>query len=98
MVKSRLIRRKSLIPLDRNLVGEKEKMLAELRAARERTLAFLDETRRRNLTAYHWPHTFIGMLNVFEWFEMIAAHQLRHTEQMREIATRIPKVVGIVQN
>jgi hypothetical protein len=47
---------------------------------------------------YCWPHPFLGMLNVYEWFEMIAAHQLRHTKQMKEISTRLPKAVGISQN
>ena len=98
LVEARIIRRKSPIPLDPNLIGDKEEMLGELRAARERTLAFLDETKSRDLSAYRWPHTFLGMLDVYEWFKMIAAHQIRHTKQMREIAARLPKVVGISQN
>jgi hypothetical protein len=80
------------------LIGDKEQMLGELRAARERTLAFLEETKCRDLSAYCWPHAFLGMLDVYEWFEMIAAHQVRHTKQIREIAARLPKVVGISQN
>ena len=98
VVESRVIRRKSPIPLDDGLIANKEEMLAELRCARERTLAFLDETGKRDLSAYCWPHAFLGMLDVYEWFEMIAAHQIRHTKQMREIAARLPKVVGISQN
>jgi hypothetical protein len=34
------------------------------------------------------------MLTVYEWFEMVAAHQERHTKQIREIAKHIPKAVG----
>jgi DinB superfamily len=98
LVEARIIRRKSPIPLDPNLIGDKEEMLGELRAARERTLAFLDETKSRDLSAYCWHHAFLGMLDVYEWFEMIAAHQVRHTKQIREIAARLPKVVGISQN
>ena len=98
LVEARIIRRKSPIPLDPNLIGNKEDMLGELRAVRERTLAFLEETRARDLSAYRWPHAFLGMLDVYEWFEMIAAHQVRHTKQMREIAASLPKVVGISQN
>lgn len=94
LVESRIIRRKSPIPLDRGLLSTKEEMLGELRAARERTLAFLEETAKRDLTAYCWPHAFLGMLNVYEWFEMIASHEIRHTKQMREIASRLPKAVG----
>jgi hypothetical protein len=93
LVESRIIRRKSPIPLDPSLLNAKEEMLGELRAARERTLAFLVETSKRDLSAYCWPHPFLGMLNGYEWFEMIASHEIRHTKQMREIAARLPKVV-----
>jgi DinB superfamily len=93
LVETRIIRRKSPIPLDRGLLNAKEEMLGELRAARERTLAFLEETSKRDLSAYCWPHPFLGMLNGYEWFEMVASHEIRHTRQMREIAARLPKVV-----
>jgi hypothetical protein len=33
------------------------------------------------------------MLNTYEWFQMIAAHQLRHAKQIKGLATEIPKVV-----
>lgn len=94
LVESRIIHRKSPIPLDPGLMGNKEEMLGELRGVRERTLAFLAETKDRDLSAYRWPHVFLGMLNVYEWFEMIAAHELRHTKQMKEIAVHLPKAVG----
>lgn len=98
LVEARIIKRKSPIPLDPGMVGAKEEMLGELRAARERTLAFLEETKSRDLSAYYWPHPFLGMLNLYEWFEMIAAHQVRHAKQMREIRKRIPKLVGSAPN
>jgi DinB superfamily len=94
LVESRIIRRKTPIPLDASLLADKEEMLAELRGMRERTLAFLEETKGRDLSAYRWPHVFLGMLNVYEWFEMIAGHEQRHTKQMREIAEHLPKAVG----
>jgi hypothetical protein len=93
LVESRVVRRKTPIPLDPQLVREKEAMLAELRDVRERSLAFLDETKSRSLSAYCWRHPFIGNLNLYEWFEMIAAHELRHTKQMQEIAAALPKPV-----
>ena len=37
------------MPVDPELLAEKETMLAELRDVRERTLAFMDETKERNL-------------------------------------------------
>jgi hypothetical protein len=98
MVKIRLLRRKSPLPLDASLVRDKEEMLGELRAARERSLAFLEETRKRDLSPYCWRHAFLGMLNVYEWFEMIAAHQIRHAKQIKEIAKRLPKAVTTAGN
>jgi hypothetical protein len=98
MVEARLVRRKSPMALDPTLLSNKEEMLGELRAVRERTLAFLEETKTRDLSFYRWPHVFVGPLNVYEWLEMIAAHQLRHCKQMKEIWVRLPKVVGISQN
>ena len=95
LVESRIIRRKTPIPLDAGLIGKKEVMMAELRSARERTLSFLEETKGRDLSVYSWPHAFLGMLDVYEWFEMVAAHELRHTKQMLEIAEHLPKAVGI---
>lgn len=97
VVESRLIRRKTPLPLDPQFVGEKEEMLAALRQVRGRTLAFIEETKGRDLSKYHRPHPFLGMLNTYEWFQMIASHQLRHTKQMREIATALPKIVAGLQ-
>ena len=73
------------------MLREKEVMLAELRGARERTLAFLSETEKRDLTAYCWKHPFLGMLNIYEWMEMIAAHQIRHTKQMKEVEAKLSR-------
>jgi hypothetical protein len=78
--------------------GTKEETLGKLRAAREDTLAFLKETQQRDLSAYRWRHPFLGMLNTYEWFEMIAAHQIRHAKQVVEIATALPKPVTSAEN
>ncbi len=94
LVESRLIRRKTPIPLDAQIVRGKEEMLGELREVRERTLAFIEETKERDLSKYRRPHPFLGSLNTYEWFEMIASHEIRHTKQMREIAAALPKVVA----
>jgi len=91
LVEARVIRRKSPVPLDESLMAEKEAMLAGLRGVRERTLAFISETERRDLSAYCWRHPFLGMLNIYEWMEMIAAHQLRHTKQIREIEAKLSR-------
>lgn len=97
VVESRLIRRKTPISTDSQILREKEEMLAELREVRERTLAFVEETSGRDLSKYTMPHPFLGTLNAYEWFQMIASHEVRHTKQMREIAANLPKVVTNLQ-
>jgi len=94
IVESRILRRKSpqaVLPAE---VAGKEDMLAELREVRERTLAFLDETKNRDLSLYRWPHPFLGTLNAYEWLAFVASHEIRHTKQMREIAAGLPKSVA----
>jgi uncharacterized damage-inducible protein DinB len=97
LVESRLIRRKTPIPLDAQIVREKEEMLAELREVRERTLAFIEETTERDLSKYRMPHAFLGTLNAYEWFQMIASHEVRHTKQMREISAGLLKGIEKLQ-
>jgi len=97
LVEARIIRRKTPLPLDPELVQEKETMLAELREVRERTLAFIDETKERNLSVYRWRHPFLGSLNMYGWFQMIAAHQVRHEKQLREISAGLPKPITTLQ-
>jgi DinB superfamily len=96
-VEARLVRRMTPIPLDPDLLEQKDAMLAALRGVRERTLAFLAETRDRNLSSYYWPHPFLGVLNLYSWFELVASHELRHTKQMRQITATLPKDVAISQ-
>jgi hypothetical protein len=57
-----------------------------LREVRERTLAFLEETKGRDLSKYRWRHAFLGTLNVYQWLQLVASHELRHEKQLREIA------------
>lgn len=97
VVESRLIRRKTPIPLNAQMVREKEEMLAELREVRERTLAFIEETMERDLSKYRMPHAFLGTLNAYEWFQMIASHEERHTKQMGEIAADLLKGIEKLQ-
>jgi len=98
LVESRWIRRKSPVPIVPEMLRDKEEMLAEIRTVRERSMAFLEETRSRNLSEYCWKHPAIGMLNGYQWMQFIAAHEVRHTKQMREIAAGLPKVIEGVQS
>jgi uncharacterized damage-inducible protein DinB len=92
-VEARVIRRKAPVTLEPQVGREKEEMLAELRGVRQRTLAFIEETRGRDLSKYSMPHPFLGTLNAYEWLQFIASHEIRHTKQMREIAGTLPKTV-----
>jgi len=89
----RVRRFQSPLPVDPSLLTEKDPMLAALCAVRERTLAFLDETKSRDLGPYCFPHPFLGMFNLYAWLELVACHQLRHSKQILEIATLLPKHV-----
>jgi uncharacterized damage-inducible protein DinB len=93
VVENRVIRRKAPAALEPQTVGEKEEMLAELRAVRERTRAFMEETKGRDLSEFSMPHAFLGNLNVYEWLQFVASHEIRHTKQMREIVADLPKIV-----
>ena len=97
IVESRLIRREAPSPPNPAALAEKETMIAELRSVRERTLAFLEETRQRDLAEYFWRHPFLGQLNFYDWFTFLAAHQSRHRKQMLKIAKNLPKDVASSQ-
>src|SRR5580698_4948806 len=92
-VESRWIRRKAPAPDEPEMLHDKEGMLAELRTVRERSLAFLEETSGRNMGEYCWAHPALGTLNVYEWLQFVASHEVRHTKQMREIAASLPKPI-----
>lgn len=68
-------------------------MLAQLREVRAGTLVFIEETTGKDLRKYHMPHPFLGTLNVYEWLQTIASHQIRHTKQLKEIAAALRKTV-----
>ncbi len=97
LVEARVVRRKTPIPLDPALVRHKEEMLADFRVARERTLAFVEETRSRDLSAYRWRHAFLGSLNTYNWLELLGRHELRHCKQIREITLALPKAIATLE-
>jgi uncharacterized damage-inducible protein DinB len=97
IVEKRVIKRKAPSTVEPQNVGEKEEMLAEFRGVRERTMAFIEETRGRDLSKYNMPHPFLGNLNAYDWLQFIASHEIRHTKQMREIAEALPKSVTSLQ-
>ncbi|GEM_PF-296870 len=97
LVATRFVRVKSPLAVDWQLVKAKEEALGEVREMRERTLAFLDETKERDLSAYRWRHPLLGWLDTYDWFAFLAAHETRHGKQMKEISKRLPKSVESLQ-
>ena len=67
LVESRIILRKTPIPLAPAMVCEKDEMLAHLREVRERTRIFMEEASGKSLRKYHMPHPFLGTMNLSEW-------------------------------
>jgi DinB superfamily len=90
-VERRMVRLKTPIPVDPQLLRGKEVMLGELREVRRHTLALIEETKDRDLSAYRWQHPFLGSLNAYQWFLLLGSHQIRHEKQMREIEANLPK-------
>ncbi|HWW17583.1 MAG TPA: DinB family protein [Candidatus Saccharimonadales bacterium] len=90
-VEKRMLRLKTPIPIDPQLLGAKDAMLAELGEVRGYTLALIGETGDRDLSTYRWQHPFLGSLNAYEWFWLLGSHQIRHEKQMREIAAALHK-------
>lgn len=97
LAEARIIKLKSPIPLDPALIGPKEEMLAQLREVRGRTLSFVEETRGRDLSKYYRRHPFLGSLNIYQWLQMIASHQVRHSKQMKEILESLQKSIEGLQ-
>ena len=91
LVTRRVRRVESPIPLDPAQVSEKEAALEQLQAIRGRTLVFLEETSRRDYSAYHWKHPFLGSLNFYEWFKLLGNHEVRHSKQIQEIIEKFQK-------
>jgi hypothetical protein len=38
-------------------------------------------------------HPLMGTLTVYQWVELVAGHEARHTEQIREVASHFARAV-----
>ena len=85
VVRYRLVRFRTPVPLDPSLVSAKSEMLPKLDGIRKQTLGLLDQIRGRDLSTYWWRHPLLGQLNFYDWYRMLAHHEFRHTKQLREI-------------
>jgi hypothetical protein len=82
-------KRRSPVELDQSLVTDRPDALNRLNSARETTVGLIESTRGRDLRVYRFPHPFLGSLNIYDWFRMIAYHDLRHAQQIREVVETI---------
>lgn len=73
------------IPLDTLLLDDCEIMLSRLAEQRRRTFSVLQAGRETNLRKYRVQHPFLGSLHYYDWFRTLAAHDARHTKQLREV-------------
>lgn len=87
----RVRRVRSPIPLEPSLVAEKPISHDRLTARREETIEFIASTRGSDMSAYRFPHPFIGSLNIYDWFRFLGFHDLRHSKQLREIEEKFQR-------
>ena len=77
------------IPLDTLLLDDREVMLSRLSEQRQRTLSVLEAGRETNLRKYRVQHPFLGSLHYYDWFRTLAAHDVRHTKQLRDVMREV---------
>ena len=85
LVAWRGVRVESPIPLDTLLLDDREVMLARLAEQRQRTLSVLEAGRETNLRRYRVQHPVLVSLHYYNWFRTLAAHDERHTKQLRDV-------------
>jgi DinB superfamily len=81
----RLIKRKTPIPVDAQLVKPRQEGLEAFSLVRRRTLKLFAEHSNRDLATFRRRHPFLGSLNAYDWMRMLAYHEIRHTKQIQEI-------------
>ena len=63
--------------------------LAALREAHGAFRALLSNADGLALSTVTYDHPFFGTLNVYQWAELMAGHERRHADQIREIAEQL---------
>ena len=96
----RTVRVKTPIPLDTLLLDDREVMLSRLAEQRKRTISVLEADRETNLRRYRVQHPLLCSLHYYDWFRTLAAHDVRHTKQLRKVirdlagdVAKVPKMV-----
>jgi uncharacterized damage-inducible protein DinB len=60
-------------------------ILSSLQQSRELLLSSAQKLTDEQLRSYSFPHPIRGNLTLYGWLWFVATHELRHTEQMREL-------------
>jgi hypothetical protein len=68
---------------------ESAEALSALRQAHAAFRALLSDADGLALSAVTYDHPFFGRLNVYQWAELMAGHEARHADQIREIAEQL---------
>jgi DinB family protein len=85
LVAWRGVRVETPIPLDTLLLDDREMMLSRLAEQRQRTISVLEAGRETNLGKYRVQHPVLGSLHYYDWFRTLAAHDSRHTKQLKDV-------------
>lgn len=62
-----------------------DRSLAELNNAREALVRLVRAAATVDLGPFTFAHPYLGPLNGYDWIIFIGTHEMRHTEQIREI-------------
>jgi hypothetical protein len=92
----RAMRVETPIPLDTLLLDDRDAMVSRLSEQRQRTLSLLEAGRETNLRRYRVQHPFLGSLHYYDWFRTLAAHDVRHSKQIREVRREVVRKVKSV--
>lgn len=60
-------------------------LIAKLTSSRRQLVTLIEATRGRDLGHLRLVHGFLGGLNLYGWWELIAHHEERHRQQLIEI-------------
>jgi hypothetical protein len=63
--------------------------LTALQNSRERLLTAISEVDGRPLERVVAAHPSVGELNMYDWIAFVGAHELRHANQVREVADQL---------
>lgn len=85
LVAWRIVRVETPIMLDTLRLDDRELILTRLAMQRQKTLCVLEAGRKSNLRKYRVQHPFLGSVHYYDWFRTLAAHDTRHTKQLKEI-------------